>query len=254
VPGDLYHALATVPGLRRGIPGVRESKPVGPVNPAVVEATMPHLPRVIQAMIRVQVLSGARPGEVCLMRACDLDMTGPVWFYRPQRHKTEHHERQRVIPLGPQGQAVIRPFLTLNTQAYLFCPKDSEAARHARRRQNRKTPLTPSQRKRQPLKTPKRPKRDHYDETSYRNAVYRACHKAFLPPEPLAKHPDETIPQWLARLTLAQKEEVRQWQREHRWHPNQLRHTRGTEIRRRYGLEGPAWACQGRCDPGIRGA
>jgi integrase len=87
------------------------------------------------------------------------------------------------------------------------------------------------------MKNPKRPKRDHYDETSYRNAVYRACDKAFLPPEPLAQQPDETTPKWLARLTPEQKEELRQWQREHRWHPNQLRHTRATEIRRRYGLE-----------------
>ena len=37
-------------------------------------------------------------------------------------------------------------------------------------------------------------------------------------------------------MTEAEREEVRAWRREHRWHPNQLRHTRATELRR-YGLD-----------------
>jgi integrase len=60
VPGSLYHALLAVPGLRKGAPGVRETEPVAPVSPEVVEATLPHMPLVIRAMVRVQQLSGAR--------------------------------------------------------------------------------------------------------------------------------------------------------------------------------------------------
>jgi hypothetical protein len=96
--------------------------------------------------------------------------------------------------------------------------------------------LTPSQKNRRPLANPKRPKRQRYDDISYRNAIYRACDKAFPAPPPLAKKRDETRKEWLARLTAEQREELRTWQRAHCWHPNRLRHTRGTELRS-YGLD-----------------
>src|SRR5262249_3394477 len=79
--------------------------------------------------------------------------------------------------------------------------------------------------------------RDHYDETSYRNAVYRACDKAFPPPEPLSRRENETRGQWKARLTPEQSEELRAWRRQHRWHPNQLRHNAATNLRKEYGVE-----------------
>jgi hypothetical protein len=63
-----------------------------------------------------------RPGEACVMRGCDLDMTGPIWVYRPEHHKTVHQGHTREICLGPQAQAIVKPFLKLDTQAYLFSP------------------------------------------------------------------------------------------------------------------------------------
>jgi integrase len=235
--GDLFYALQSVPGVRRGTSGVRETQPVGPVPEETVALTLPFMPAVVQSMVQLQLLSVARPGEICAMRACDIDMTGAVWLYHPSRHKTQHCGRQRVIPLGPAAQSIVREHLTLDTQAYLFSPRRSEAARNAERRQNRRSLMTPSQAKRKSKENPRWPKRDYYDETSYRNAVYRACDKAFPPPAAMAQQKGETKGEWLARLPTEQRSELKQWVREHRWHPNQLRHTRATEIRRRYGLE-----------------
>ena len=42
---------------------------------------------------------------------------------------------------------------------------------------------------------------------------------------------------WWARLTEQERNEVRRWRRMHRWHPNQLRHTFATEVRKAHGLE-----------------
>ncbi len=42
---------------------------------------------------------------------------------------------------------------------------------------------------------------------------------------------------WWARLTPAQRDEVRAWRKAHRWHPNQLRHTFATRVRKQHGLE-----------------
>jgi hypothetical protein len=76
VAESVYNALTTVRGLERGRSEARETEPVGPVADSVVEAKLPRLTHTVRAMVQVQRLTGARPGEICLMRACDLDMSG----------------------------------------------------------------------------------------------------------------------------------------------------------------------------------
>ena len=41
----------------------------------------------------------------------------------------------------------------------------------------------------------------------------------------------------LKRLTPAQRSDLQAWRSSHRWHPHQLRHVAGTELRRKFGLE-----------------
>lgn len=72
---------------------------------------------------------------------------------------------------------------------------------------------------------------------SYRRAIARACDVAFPPPKPLAQQQGETQQQWIERLSAEQREELKQWQKDHRWHPHQLRHNAGTRIRKEFGLE-----------------
>lgn len=57
-----------------------ECEEVAPVPDDVVAKTLPHLPLVVQAMLRVQWFSGMRPGEVCIMRGADIDRSGAVWL------------------------------------------------------------------------------------------------------------------------------------------------------------------------------
>ena len=38
-------------------------------------------------------------------------------------------------------------------------------------------------------------------------------------------------------LTETQQAELKAWRQAHRWHPNQLRHLRATEVQRDFGLE-----------------
>ena len=85
---------------------------------AVVEATLPHLPPVVGDMVRFQLLTGSRPGEVCSIRPCDVDRSGEVWIYRPEHHKTEHQDRQRIIFIGPKGQDALRPYLLRDAEAF----------------------------------------------------------------------------------------------------------------------------------------
>jgi integrase len=79
------------------------------VADVVVESTSDYLPYVVADMVRFQRLTGCRPGEVCILRPFDLDMTGDVWLYRPESHKTEHHDRDRIVAIGPKAQDILRP-------------------------------------------------------------------------------------------------------------------------------------------------
>jgi integrase len=249
VPVTVYEALRTVEALRRGRTEARESEKVKPVPPEHVALTIPHLPAVVQAMVRLQLLTGCRPDEVCRLRPLDLDMSNPAcWVYRPGsdrgphgQHKTSHHDHEHLVFIGPRAQEVLRPYLGTRLGAYCFSPAESERRRAEERREARQTPMTPSQRARKPKANRKRAPSDRYPATSYRNAIYRACDRAFPLPEQLGPRVQddgqtERRAAWWARLTDEEREAVRAWRREHRWHPNRLRHSRATELRR-YGLD-----------------
>ena len=105
-----------------------------------------------------------------------------------------------------------------------------EEKRRAEASANRKTPLSCGNVRGSNVKRkPKRKPGKKYATDSYGQAIQRACDKAFPHPE-LSK---------LRATSLSdqQKVELRQWQSEHGWSPNQLRHVAATEIRRKFGLE-----------------
>ena len=80
------------------------------------------------AMIQLQMVTGMRPTEVCIMRGCDIDTTREIWTYTPASHKTQHHGHRREIYLGPKARQIIEPFLAGRaTDAYLFSPAEAEA-------------------------------------------------------------------------------------------------------------------------------
>ena len=117
VPGAVVRDIDNVAGLRKGRTTARETAPVKPVAEGHVEAIEPFVSRQVWAMIRLQRLTGMRPGEARIMRACDIEMDGDVWEYRPHEHKTEHHDIERTVYLGLDAQAIVREFLKPNTKS-----------------------------------------------------------------------------------------------------------------------------------------
>ena len=203
VPPATHQALATVPGLKKGRTIAPDRAPVQPVADELIEQTLQHLPRVVADMVRLQRLSGARPGEIIRLRPIDIDQTEQVWAYRPESHKTEHHERSRVVFFGPKAQQLLTPYLERPISDCCFSPAESEFNRRRDRHRARVTPMghgnQPGSRPRSTKRVPK----DAYTTDSYRRAIHRVCEKHGLP----------------------------------KWSPNRIRHTAGTEIRRKYGLE-----------------
>jgi integrase len=199
---SVYHGLQCVIGLRFGKSEAEESKPVKPVPQAFVDAVLPHVAPQVAAMIRLQQLTGMRPGEAVQMRTIDLETTGRVWQYRPMHHKTQHFGREREIYLGPLAQEIIKPWLRPNLEEYLFNPHEAREARFRQMRAKRQTKVQPSQvcrKQRKPKKIPG----NRWTESSYRRAIQSACIKAGVPV----------------------------------WYPNQLRHNSATNLRREHGIE-----------------
>lgn len=218
IPATVFHALATVPGLKRGRTAARETAPVMPVADELVDATLPYMPQVVADMARIQRLTAARPGEVCQMRPRDVDRSGDVWEYRPASHKTQHLGRSRGIYIGPKAQAVLRPYLGRDPESFCFSPAESEQQRRDAQRAARKTKVQPSQRNRRRAK-PKRSPAACYTKDSYQRAIARAVIKANR-----------------ERTEAAADMGVKPILLPH-WHANQLRHLAATKVRREHGLE-----------------
>ena len=197
-------ALETVQDIREGREGARETTAVGSVSADVVEATLPFMPPPVAALVKVQLLTVARGGELFRLTTASIDRSALPWTYTPKKHKTAHKNKVRTIRFGPKAREVITPFLNLaEPHEFLFRPADAVAWRNQKQREKREqgknSHITPSQ-KRRAEQSAKRPKkfRPHYNKTSYRLAVTRACAKAEVP----------------------------------HWHPHQLRHTSSTVYRR----------------------
>jgi integrase len=206
VPVEVLVSLRTVAGLREGRTSALEGEGGRPVDVDHVERVLPLVDSRIAAMIRLQLLSGMRHGEVVQMTMRALDMTGSVWIFTPPRHKTAHHRKQRRVFLGPRAQEILRPWLRTELDAPLFQPREARADQNAQRRANRVTKLWPSHIRHQAKKRVSRPlraPRDRYDVASYRRAIARACAEAGIPA----------------------------------WNPHGLRHTAASELRRQFGEE-----------------
>jgi len=239
-PPAVYHALATVSGLQKGRTPAHETEPVGPVDDAVVDATLRFLGRHVRGLVEFQRLTGCRPGEACAIRRCDIDTEAAVWLYRPSRHKNTWRGKTRVIAVGPRAQDVLKAFFTPNPDDYLFSPRRAVEEQLAGRAAKRKTPRYPSHQRRNATKRKRNPKQcpaEKYNRCSCRLAIERACDRAFPPPAPLAQQTGETRVGWWGRMTEKQVAAVKEWRKAHRWSANRLRHTFATRIRKQHGLE-----------------
>lgn len=197
--------LAALGGLKKGRTPARETKGVSSVGDAHIDQTLPYLPQIVADMVRFQRLTGARPGEVCSLRPCDIDRSDEVWVYTPDEHKTEHHEKSRQVYIGPQAQQVLSPYLLRAATACCFSPAESVA--RAKRLQQERGKKWHS--RKGLVIAPRWKPAERYQVSSYRVAVRRGCKQAGVPI----------------------------------WTPNQLRHTAATAIRKRYGLEAAQVIC-----------
>ncbi len=235
VPGEVLAQLQTVPAIRKNHRGVRNTGRVLPVPAETLAATLAECPPRLAAMIRVQLYTGMRSGNLCQLRTADVERPAAgAWRYRPRSHKTEHHDHELVIRLGPKARDALAPYLTPDQpEAFAFSPAAALAERRAARTAGRTTPascgnVVGSNVKRSPRRAP----RDHYTPGSYAQAVNRAADRADLAARRRAAEAQGVDPATVPVAAPSAERLVT------RWHPHQLRHNRGTAVRAEHGLDG----------------
>ena len=200
-PG-VYERLRALPPLKKGRTKARETKKVRPVPEEHIQAVLAKLSSVVADMVRVQRLVGCRPQDVVNM--CPADITkgepGEPWLYRPESHKTAHHDQDLVLPIGPRAQAILEKYWPAKATDVFFSPKATVQMRNDARRGKGKHAAVVAKR---PKKKATSPPGEKYNSSSYRRAVNRACE--------------------LAEIVI--------------WSPNRLRHSRLTEVRAKHGAE-----------------
>jgi integrase len=211
IPATVFHGLQSVKGLRKGKSGAKEGQPVKPVGQSVIDEVLKFLPPTLQAMVKLHDRTGMRSGEICILRTCDIEMPGDgkPWRYRPQKHKTMNRGHERVVPIGPKAQDVLRPFLKTDVQAYVFSPGQAQLERDAIKRMTRQSKVQPSQLCRK-KPHPKRQPGQRFTTASYRRALAYATTRAIR---------SGLLPEGT------------------KWHPHQLRHNCATRIRKEHGLD-----------------
>jgi integrase len=151
----------------------------------------------------------------------------PVWCYRPEGHKTEHHGIERRVYIGPRAQEVLRPYLDRDPEAYCFCPREGHAQDLAGLDE------TDFDQNKQPAPRFGRTGGRRYDKNSYRKAiVYGLCR--------LAKAMEKELPKPAPKLGPDGKPKKARWRPPTRtwfeangvpyWHPSQIRHSTATQL------------------------
>jgi len=191
--------------LKAGRTPAREAKKITCVARALVDATKKHMTPVLRDMVTFQELTGCRPGEVCSITPSMIDRSEEVWRILLVKHKTAYLGKDRTIYLGPQAQAVLRPYLLRGADEPCFSPIESERQRLQAKHDARVTPLScgnvpGSNRTRRPSRTPG----VAFSTGSYARSIKNACLRAKVEP----------------------------------WAPNRLRHNAATSIRKTFGLDG----------------
>jgi integrase len=202
----LYHGLATVEGLKFGRCTARESEPVKPIEEEYVYKVLPYANPIIRAIIQIQLLTGMRPTEVLQIKPKDVDRTGEIWHYYPQSHKNVYRGHQRVVPLGPQSQNILSPFLLRDDDSYCFCPAESRKYFTNFDKDSSSCNIV--------IYDPKDNRAFSYK--SYGHAVRRAINAARKDIKSKGGNPDLEMPKWT---------------------PYQLRHTAATKARKLFNYE-----------------
>lgn len=144
----LYNTLKTVDPLK-SFEVERQGRKRKAADRKDVERTLESMNDMAADITRLLLFTGARPGEICSMKASEIDKNGPrgTWVYRPQLHKTAHRGKSKYIVFGEKGREIVQRWWP--AKGDLFFPSQVVVG--------------------------------HYKTKSLLQAVHHACHRVGVP-------------------------------------------------------------------------
>lgn len=225
VPASVWYAIKSVTPLARGSNLVCECRKITAPRLEDIEATIECMGTIHATMVRLQLLTGMRCGEVFKMRPCNIEMDGEVWRYKLKDHKTRKFVGDRTITLGPKAQELIKPFLFRSQTTPLFSSREAFESSHRWFFGGITEGFShiPEQDRSARYKRLSKNSALHFNEemkgSSYRLAITRALRRAN------------------AKARLANPDMPKDEVAVRPWHSHQLRHYAATFIRKHYGLD-----------------
>jgi len=122
VTPTVWSALLTVRKIKPGRTSAKQPKKVKPVACEVVESILDHCQPRIAAVLRMQLYTGMRCGEVLRMTMAEIH--GNV--YAPYKHKNRWRNKDRTVYLGPKAMELINQWKTDDPHAPLFTSMTSD--------------------------------------------------------------------------------------------------------------------------------
>ena len=115
VPSQIAFEINLVPPLEY-VEARHENPEREQASPEAIKATLSKLielgDRQSADILILQVLTGARPGELCNSTVGEFRKTGEdVWTFVPNHHKTKWKDKKREISLGEEEQKILEKYL-----------------------------------------------------------------------------------------------------------------------------------------------
>lgn len=120
VPTSVVTALETVPSLAIGETTATEPEPRLAVPQSDVDAVRKELKPKYRDMLDLQLLTGARPGEILKLTGEMLERRKDCWIAELHEHKSSRKGKRRFLVFNETAQAILQRYLKDESTERLF--------------------------------------------------------------------------------------------------------------------------------------
>lgn len=120
VPVEVLQRLEAVSPLLAGRTEARDLPPRHAVDQADIDAVKTHVRPLVKDLIDLQLLTGARSGELLALTTSMIDRGGAVWRSQLTDHKCQHKGKSRTLYFGPKAQLIVAKYLSADPDKRLF--------------------------------------------------------------------------------------------------------------------------------------
>ena len=120
VPVEVLSRLESVSPLLAGRTEAPDLPPRTAVAQEKIDAVKEFVSSLVCDVIGLQLLTGARSGELLGLTTSTIDRSGEVWFAKLGNHKCQHKGKSRTLHFGPKAQLILSKYLLADPDKTLF--------------------------------------------------------------------------------------------------------------------------------------